>query len=151
MDKIKLLKEEIEKILLENQSSGSKDSAYADGMISALANVLADSEGKEKFLRDYANGILHVTDVLYGKKDTSEKKEEYFISKTNNTKNINSITKCNSLKEAEELMRQQVREEKLKAQRELGYSPIIFSAMSRNEITVLYEGREISWYKIHKI
>lgn len=151
MDKIKLLKEEIEKIILEGQSSEDNRFAYVDGMISALANVLADSEGKEKFLRDYANGILHVTDVLYGKKDTSEKKEEYFISKTNNTKNINSITKCNSLKEAEELMRQQVREEKLKAQRELGYSPIIFSAMSRNEITVLYEGREISWYKIHKI
>lgn len=152
MDKIKLLKEEIERILLENQSSGGKNSAYADGMISALANVLADSEGKEKFLRDYANGILHVANVLYGEKDTPGKMEEYVISKTNPIKAINSITKCKSLEEAEELMRQQVREEKLKVQKELGYLPVVFSSMDGgNEICVLYKGHELSWYKLYKI
>lgn len=147
MDKIKLLKEEIEKILLENQSSGSKDSAYADGMIAALANVLADSEGKEKFLRDYANGILHVADVLYGEDDAPKKLEEYFLTRTNTADDINSIRKCKSFEEAEDLMRQQVREEMQKARKKLSYVPMILS-MGSAEMHIEYKDNIVSCYKI---
>lgn len=150
MDKIKLLKEEIEKILLESQSSEGENSAYADGMISALANVLADSEGKEKFLRDYANGILHVADVLYEEEDAPEKFEEYFLTRTNTTDDINSITKCKSFEEAEDFIRQQVREEMQKARKKLSYVPMILS-MGSTEMHIEYKDNIVSCYKIHKI
>lgn len=49
-------------------------------------------------------------------------------------------------------MRQQVREEKLKVQKKLGYLPVVFSSMDGgNEICVLYKGHELSWYKLYKI
>lgn len=150
MDKIKLLKEEIEKIILEGQSSEDNRFAYVDGMISALANVLANSDGKEKFLRDYANGILHVADVLYGKEDAPRELEEYFLTRTNTADDINSIRKCKSFEEAEDLMRQQVREEMQKARKKLSYVPMILS-MGSTEMHIEYKDNIVSWYKIHKI
>lgn len=122
MDKIKLLKEEIEKILLENQSSESKDSAYADG-------------------------ILHVADVLYGEDDAPKKLEEYFLTRTNTADDINSIRKCKSFEEAEDLMRQQVREEMQKARKKLSYVPMILS-MGSAEMHIEYKDNIVSCYKI---
>ena len=150
MDKIKLLKEEIEKIILEGQSSEDNRFAYVDGMISAFANVLANSDGKEKFLRDYANGILHVADVLYGEEDSPRELEEYFLTRTNTADDINSIRKCKSFEEAEDLMRQQVREEMQKARKKLSYVPMILS-MGSTEMHIEYKDNIVSWYKIHKI
>lgn len=121
-----------------------------DGMISALANVLANSDGKEKFLRDYANGILHVADVLYGEEDAPRELEEYFLTRTNTADDINSIRKCKSFEEAEDLMRQQVREEMQKARKKLSYVPMILS-MDSTEMHIEYKDNIVSWYKIHKI
>ena len=150
MDKIKLLKEEIENVLLENQSSEDNRFAYADGMISALANALADSEGKEKFLRDYANGILRVADILYEEKNSSKKLEEYFLTRINIASYTNSVTKCESLEEAKKLMRQQVREEMETTRKKLSYAPIVFSS-GDTEMRIVYRNNIVSWYKIHKI
>lgn len=68
MEKLKLLKGEVEKILQENYTSKENRLAFANGVIYALANVTAGLKGKENFLRNYAEGILHAADVLYQKK-----------------------------------------------------------------------------------
>ena len=73
MEKLKLLKWEVEKILQENHTSKENRLAFANGVIYALANVTTGIKGKERFLRDYTEGILHAAYVLYEKKMSLEK------------------------------------------------------------------------------
>lgn len=68
MEKLKLLKGEVEKILQENHTSKENRLAFANGVIYALANVTTGLKGKERFLRDYTEGILHAAYVLYEKR-----------------------------------------------------------------------------------
>lgn len=72
MEKLKLLKGEVEKILQENHTSKENRLAFANGVIYALANVTTGLKGKERFLGDYTEGILHATYVLYEKKMSLE-------------------------------------------------------------------------------
>ena len=65
MEKLKLLKGEVEKILQENHTSKENRLAFANGVIYALANVTTGLKGKERFLRDYTEGILHAAYILY--------------------------------------------------------------------------------------
>ena len=53
MEKLKLLKWEVEKILQENHTSKENRLAFANGVIYALTNVTTGLKGKERFLRDY--------------------------------------------------------------------------------------------------
>lgn len=73
MEKLKLLKWEVEKILQENHTSKENRLAFANGVIYALANVTTGLKGKERFLRDYTEGILHAAYVLYKKNMSLEK------------------------------------------------------------------------------
>ena len=69
----KNFKGEVEKILQENHTSKENRLAFANGVIYALANVTTGLKGKERFLRDYTEGILHAAYVLYEKKMSLEK------------------------------------------------------------------------------
>ena len=51
MEKLKLLKGEVEKILQENHTSKENRLAFANGVIYALANVTTGLKGKERFAR----------------------------------------------------------------------------------------------------
>ena len=73
MEKLKLLKWEVEKILQENHTSKENRLAFANGVIYALANVTTGLKGKKRFLRDYTESILHAAYVLYEKKMSLEK------------------------------------------------------------------------------
>lgn len=106
MEKLKLLKGEVEKILQENHTSKENRLAFANGVIYALANVTTGLKGKERFLRDYTEGILHATYVLYEKKDVSGKVEEYILVYTTNTDCGYRVDRCSSREEAEEHMAQ---------------------------------------------
>lgn len=106
MEKLKLLKGEVEKILQENHTSKENRLAFANGVIYALANVTTGLKGKERFLRDYTEGILHAAYVLYEKKDVFGKVEEYILVYMTNTDCGYRVDRCSSREEAEEHMAQ---------------------------------------------
>lgn len=158
MEKLKLLKGEVEKILQENHTSKENRLAFANGVIYALANVTTGLKGKERFLRDYAEGILHAADVLYEKKDDSGKVEEYILVYTTNTDCGYKVDRCSSREEAEELMKQQALEEMREIKREFGYLPTLVSYGGSEAHVVFRENAddelpsdEVSQYRIYKI
>lgn len=71
--KTEITKMRSRKILQENHTSKENRLAFANGVIYALANVTTGLKGKERFLRDYTEGILHAAYVLYEKKMSLEK------------------------------------------------------------------------------
>lgn len=126
--------------------------------ISALANVTAGADDKERFLRDYAEGILHAADVLYQKKDDSGKVEEYILVYTTNTDCGYRVDRCSSREEAEVLMAQQALEEMRETKKEFGYMPTLVSYGSSEAHVVFRENAddelssdEVSQYRIYKI
>lgn len=158
MEKLKILKGEVEKILQENHTSKENRLAFANGVIYALANVTTGLKGKERFLRDYAEGILHAADVLYEKKDDSGKVEEYILVYTTNTDCGYKVDRCSSREEAEKLMEQRALEEMHETKREFGYLPTLVSYGGSEAHVVFREcaddelsSDEVSQYRIYKI
>lgn len=158
MEKLKLLKGEVEKILQENHTSKENRLAFANGVIYALANVTTGLKGKERFLRDYTEGILHATYVLYEKKDVFGKVEEYILVYTTNTDCGYRVDRCSSREEAEEHMAQQALEEMSETKKEFGYMPTLVSYGGSETHVVFRENAddelpsdEVSQYRIYKI
>lgn len=171
MEELKMLKKEVEEILLKDQTTKENNLAFADGILFALSSVTSGYEDKDKFLTDYANGILHASSVLYGEKIDSEKSGECIlvhesedvdkhpqneissgeIILTMDTGNKNSAKKCTSLKEAKSIVKRMVQEEKLKCKKELGYSPVVTFSLDETSFNLFYKDKRVSCYKIYKL